>query len=150
MKKILALIFILAIFYGLNQYDDARSRPVNTEPNRPVPAQPAESKIANAFQQQISGIDVEGFGEVIKTLPDDQSGSRHQKFLLKLTAKQTLLISHNIDIAQRIDNLQRGDIVHFKGVYEWNAQGGVVHWTHRDPQNRHTGGWLELNGRRYQ
>ena len=37
-----------------------------------------------------------------------------------------------------------------RGEYEWNARGGVVHWTDRDPSGRGPGGWLEHQGRRYQ
>jgi hypothetical protein len=35
---------------------------------------------------------------------------------------------------------KRGDRVAFRGEYVWNAQGGVVHWTHRDPKGG--GGWI--------
>jgi hypothetical protein len=109
-----------------------------------------EAKIVNAYQQQLSDIPVEGYGQVIKILPDDLSGSRHQKFLLKLPAGHTVLIASNIDLAPRINDLKRGDQVRFKGEYAWNNKGGVVHWTHHDPNGRHPDGWLEVDGKRYQ
>jgi hypothetical protein len=40
--------------------------------------------------------------------------------------------------------------VEFFGEYEWNAKGGVVHWTHHDPQGLHENGWLKHQGRLYQ
>ena len=43
-----------------------------------------------------------------------------------------------------------GDTVQFYGEYEWNKKGGVMHWTHKDPRNRHTHGWLKHNGRVYE
>ncbi|POP51984.1 DUF3465 domain-containing protein [Zhongshania marina] len=110
----------------------------------------AQDRLAEAFQRQLSDIQVGGSGRVIKILADDTKGSRHQKFILKLASGQTLLVAHNIDLAPRLDGLRLGDSVTFYGEYEWNKHGGVLHWTHHDPAGRHIGGWLELRGRRYQ
>ena len=93
---------------------------------------------------------VAGSGVVTRIQPDDNHGSRHQRFILTLDSGDTLLIAHNIDLAPRIDGLARGDRVAFYGEYEWNERGGVVHWTHHDPAGRHIGGWLEHKGRRYE
>jgi len=60
------------------------------------------------------------------------------------------LIAHNIDIAPKITNLSVGDIISFNGQYEWNDKGGVVHWTHHDPQGQHVAGWLNYLGHQYQ
>ena len=150
MKKIVALIVLLASIYWLNQYSNASSNPVAVQSNQTAQTAHTLSTITHAYQQQLSNVAVEGYGQVIKVLTDDNTGSRHQKFLLKLSTSQTILIAHNIDVAPRIENIQSGDIVYFKGEYEWNPKGGVVHWTHHDPQGTHAGGWLELNGKRYQ
>jgi hypothetical protein len=82
-------------------------------------------------------------------LPDDLEGSRHQRFVLRLSSGQTLLVAHNIDLAPRISSLNRGDKVEFYGEYEWNAKGGVIHWTHHDPSGRHVGGWLKHDSKTY-
>ena len=84
-----------------------------------------------------------------KVLPDDRKGSRHQRFILTLDSGQTVLIAHNIDLAPRVPELKRGDVVQFKGEYEWNERGGVVHWTHHDPNGKHAPGWLRREGQRY-
>ncbi|EGR1448489.1 DUF3465 domain-containing protein, partial [Vibrio cholerae] len=96
-----------------------------------------DAALQQAYQSQQSDLQVQGFGQVAKVLPDDNDGSRHQKFILKLNSGQTLLVAHNIDLAPRIPNLKVGDSVEFYGEYEWNKKGGVLHWTHKDPQNRH-------------
>lgn len=89
-------------------------------------------------------------GTVSKMLPDDNDGSRHQRFLVRLPSGHTVLIAHNIDIAPRVNSLREGDQVTFFGQYEWNDKGGVVHWTHHDPQGRYSGGYLLHNGMTYQ
>lgn len=93
---------------------------------------------------------VEGEGTVAKLLPDDREGDRHQRILLRLSNGGTLLIAHNIDLASRVEGLREGDTLQFYGEFEWNDKGGVVHWTHHDPQRRHLDGWIKFEGRTYQ
>ncbi|EMQ20875.1 DUF3465 domain-containing protein, partial [Vibrio cholerae] len=109
-----------------------------------------DAVLQQAYQSQQSDLQVQGLGQVVKVLPDDNDGSRHQKFILKLNSGQTLLVAHNIDLAPRIPNLKVGDSVEFYGEYEWNKKGGVLHWTHKDPQNRHAHGWLKHNDQVYE
>ncbi len=109
-----------------------------------------EQAITDAYQNQLSDIQVSGSGEVSRILSDDNNGSRHQRFILRLSSGQTVLIAHNIDLAAKISNLKMGDVVQYFGVYEWNSKGGVIHWTHHDPAGQHVGGWLKHNGRKYQ
>jgi len=103
--------------------------------------------IAEAFRSRTSSVQVSGVGVVRRILPDDNEGSPHQRFILELSNGQTVLVSHNIDLAARLSSLDRGDTVEFFGEYEWNANGGVIHWTHHDPARRHVGGWLKHEGR---
>ncbi len=107
------------------------------------------SQIEQLHQERRSGVMVEAVGNVAKLLPDDVEGARHQRFIVRLASGHTLLISHNIDLAPRLDSLKLGDEVRFRGQYEWNARGGVVHWTHRDPRGETAGGWLQYAGRTY-
>jgi hypothetical protein len=92
---------------------------------------------------------VEASGTVDRILPDDHEGSRHQRFIVRLPDGATVLLSHNIDLAPRVEGLAIGSAVSFRGQYEWNERGGVVHWTHQDPGGRRPGGWIEHAGRRY-
>ncbi|MGR8929216.1 MAG: DUF3465 domain-containing protein [Gammaproteobacteria bacterium] len=110
----------------------------------------ADAILAEAYRQHSSDLQIEGQGKVVKLLPDDNQGSRHQRFIIRLDSGQTLLIAHNIDLAPKIQGLRVGDEVSFFGEYEWSKKGGTLHWTHRDPGGRHVDGWLRHAGRMYQ
>lgn len=109
--------------------------------------------IYQAYQAQNPNqkIQVLGCGQVIKTLKDDNDGSRHQKILVRLDGypQITILIAHNIDLAPRLDKLKAQTPIQFYGEYIYNDKGGVVHWTHKDPAARHQDGWLDYQGQRY-
>lgn len=109
-----------------------------------------DAVIENAFANRLGNLQVTGQGAVVKNLADDSDGSRHQRFIVRLDSGRTLLVSHNIDLAPRIDALRVGDTVAFYGEYEWNPKGGVIHWTHHDPQGRHPAGWIKHDGQIYQ
>lgn len=106
--------------------------------------------IDKAYHEKRSDVQVQGSGKVIKILSDDNKGSRHQRFILKLPSNLSILVAHNIDLAPRINDLKTGDIVEFYGEYEWNNKGGVIHWTHHDPRKKHKDGWLKHKGKIYE
>ncbi len=109
-----------------------------------------DAVLQRAFDERAHDLQVRGVGKVWRTLADDTKGSRHQRFILQLASGQRLLVAHNIDLAPRIPDLQKGDEVAFYGEYEWNERGGVIHWTHHDPGGRHIDGYLQHRGKRYQ
>lgn len=109
-----------------------------------------DAELMEAYQNGESDLIVEGVGRVERLLADDLQGSQHQRFILRLASGQSLLVSHNIDVAPRINTLREGDEVRFRGEYEWNERGGILHWTHDDPKDWHADGWLEHNGVRYE
>ena len=144
MKK---LLIVLLIGFGIYGYLQNNSNIVSSFTKEGINSNQA---ISNAYQNRLSDIQVRGSGKVSRILSDDNKGSRHQRFILRLSSGQTLLVAHNIDLAPRINNLQNGDSVQFYGEYEWNSKGGVIHWTHHDPGSQHVGGWLKHNGRKYE
>ncbi len=81
-------------------------------------------------------------------LSDDRDGAAHQRFVIKLRNGQTLLIAHNIDLAARVP-LGMGDRIRFRGMYEANDLGGLVHWTHDDPMGHEKGGYVQYRTRTY-
>ncbi|HKR22041.1 MAG TPA: DUF3465 domain-containing protein [Pyrinomonadaceae bacterium] len=105
-------------------------------------ASDVDDSIGRAFANRSSDIQVEGEGTVTRILADDLDGSRHQRFIVQLASGLTVLITHNIDVAPRIDALEVGDSVRFSGEYVWNEKGGLIHWTHHDPRGRHVSGWV--------
>ncbi len=110
----------------------------------------ASDPLSQAFRERRHNVQVSGEGTVARLLADDNQGSRHQRFLLRLPSGQTVLIAHNVDLAPRLEDLRAGETIAFSGEYEWNERGGVIHWTHRDPGGRHAAGWLRRGGRLYQ
>ncbi|HEY0268021.1 MAG TPA: DUF3465 domain-containing protein [Methyloradius sp.] len=110
----------------------------------------ADQAIQQASDSHTAHVQVQSTGQIIKLLSDDSDGARHQRFIIRLNNGLTLLIAHDIDIAPKIPNLTVGDMIAFNGQYEWNDKGGVVHWTHHDPQGRHIAGWLNYQGHQYQ
>ncbi len=153
MKKILIIIVICIGAYAVvSRYPDNYSTDSIKALRHLEKAElsASDKALKSAFDNKISGIQIDGSGKVTKILPDDIQGSRHQRFILTLNSKQTLLIAHNIDLAPKIESLKVGDHVRFYGVYEWNSKGGVIHWTHHDPNGRHEDGWLNHGGKLYQ
>jgi hypothetical protein len=104
--------------------------------------------VNRAYGKRDTGSWIEDTGIVRRLLSDDNDGSRHQRFILDLRGQLTLLIAHNIDIASRIP-LGLGDRVYFRGIYEWNELGGLVHWTHHDPHGVEDGGHIRYRTRTY-
>lgn len=142
---LIAALLLIAGFQALQLEQRAETSSSATAEST---ARTDESALQRAFEQRRSNVQVEGEGVVTQVLSDDNKGSRHQRFILRLPHGQTVLVAHNIDLAPRLENLQIGDTVRFFGEYEWNDKGGVLHWTHHDPQRRHVGGWLEHDGKR--
>lgn len=140
MKKLLAPALLLA---AVALYQLAGG----TTPSALAPAAQADNAaIVRAIEARAEDVWVEGEAPVAKLLPDDTEGSRHQRFIVRLASGHSILIAHNIDLAPRVSPLQAGDTVSFRGEYVWNAKGGVLHWTHHDPQGRHAGGWIQREG----
>ena len=155
MKKIIFLIIAAILVYGFFQERGVSIPEIRVISIPEIPfsissSSNSDSVLQSAYNNRKSNKQVKGKGVVIRMLSDDLQGSRHQRFILKLDSGQTLLIAHNIDLAPRINGLRSGDKVEFYGEYEWNSKGGVIHWTHHDPNKRHVAGWLKHDGRTYQ
>ena len=149
LQKLILICFIAFFSVGCKQSIERAPAPL-TEVSQSASVGAENEKIVQAFKQHKSNVEVEGKGIVTKILADDNSGLRHQKFLVKISPEQTLLFAHNLDLAPRIAQLAIGDTIEFKGEYVYNPKGGIVHWTHKDPNGHHAAGWLKHNGKVYE
>jgi hypothetical protein len=146
-KKSLLLTLFLALCLSACQPSNADSTQIPAVKNSTAINDNAQ--IEQAFNTKRSDVQVSGKGIVNKLLNDDNKGARHQKFLVKINAQQTLLFAHNIDLAPRVP-LAVGDEISFYGEYVYNPKGGIIHWTHHAPRGDHVAGWIMHNGIKYQ
>jgi hypothetical protein len=113
-------------------------------------AQPDDAAIVSDFHNHQSNVEVTADGTVVRLLPDRTSTTgTHEQFIVKLASGDiTIQVEHNISIAARVP-VALGDRVIVHGEYIWNAQGGLIHFTHHDPQGSHEGGYIQDNGKTY-
>ena len=122
--------------------------PADTELPTPDSAGDSSNVVQAAYAAKRSRVWLETEGQVTRILSDDNEGSRHQRFILAVGGGHTVLIAHNIDLADRVP-VSQGDSVSLRGRFEWNDRGGVIHWTHHDPDGTQKGGWILANGELY-
>ncbi|ALH95646.1 DUF3465 domain-containing protein [Acinetobacter equi] len=140
----IAVLILVAIYFALDGIEKNKNLE-STQNNQIQQDVRGLAIIEHAYKNKLESIQVQSVGTVKVLLPDDNKGSRHQKFILELDNGQTVLVAHNIDLAPRIPNLSRGDRVDFYGEYEYSSKGGVIHWTHHDSKGSHIDGWLKHN-----
>ena len=118
-KKQLAAFIIVAVFaiYQYYQKEQAGITPGDQHGD--------SSSDVSQIKNWRSGQWVQLDATVNRVLQDDTEGSRHQRFIIKLNNRQTLLVAHNIDLAKRIP-VHKGDSVSLRGRFEPNNRGGVV------------------------
>ena len=136
-RRALGLLIVAAVAYGSSLL--SCGKPGNLE----------ELALGQAHERQLSDVLVQGGGRVKMVLGDDTRGARHQHLLVEVPEGFTVKIAHNIDLATRVPAVV-GETLEFRGVYEFNEKGGVVHWTHEDPDGKHSGGWIRHRGRVYE
>jgi hypothetical protein len=136
-RRALTLLVVAAVAYASSQVTCGKQSHLE------------ELTLAQAHDRQLSDVMIQSEGRVKLVLGDDTRGSRHQHLLVEVPEGFTVKIAHNIDLATRVPAVV-GETLEFRGVYEFNEKGGVVHWTHRDPDGKHPGGWIRHKGRVYE
>ena len=154
-----ALLLVVLAVAGLRVVLGRWSHPDGAPPGAAPPASvipapthpatiPGNDALLAAARARRSDVEVLAGGRVTRLLADDREGSRHQRFLVRVADTLTVLAAYNLDLGARVP-VTVGDSVTLRGEYVWNDRGGLIHWLHRDPANRHEPGWVELRGRRY-
>lgn len=111
---------------------------------------PDDAAVVSDFQNHRSQLEVTADGTVIRLFPDRTGSSgTHEQFIIRLRDKDvTVEIEHNISIGARVP-VAVGDQVVVHGEYIWNAQGGLIHFTHHDPEGTHESGYIIDKGKTY-
>ncbi len=105
-------------------------------------------QIMDAVANKRAGVTVQHWGTVTRVMPDEGAGSRLQKFIVMLENGHMLLFAHDTSVAPRAP-LAAGQRIEFRGRFDWNDVGGLVHRTHHDPQMVFEDGWLKHEGKVY-
>ena len=107
-----------------------------------------------AWRDGLSNVEVTAHGSVARILGsrDGRSGP-HLGFLLHLSGSEgrglTVRVEDNLDLTGPIV-LHEGDDATIRGEYIYDARGGLIHYTHRDPRGRHAAGYVQVEGHLYQ
>ena len=125
------IIYIFLITIGFQTYACKSSDPTGAD------------KALYLFEKKEDRIWLKVEGSVIQILPDDVTGTRHQRFIIETEKGQSILINHNIDIAQRVP-IENGTRLIISGEYLWNTKGGSMHYTHRNTNIRKRSGYIKV------
>lgn len=93
-----------------------------------------------AFHDRDTGAWLTVSGKIIQLLPDEYGSLQHQRFIVRCASGLTVLIVNDVSIGTRVP-VADGDMVAVHGLYVWNSQGGLVHFTHR-AEGGGAGGWI--------
>jgi hypothetical protein len=105
------------------------------------------TQVTPAFESHRSGIWLALSARVMRVLPDTDGTHVHQRFIVACSSGQTVLIVNDVSIGERVP-VSINARVTVRGQYIWNAEGGLVHFTHHAVGSLQ-GGWILYQGRLY-
>jgi hypothetical protein len=109
---------------------------------------PGFMTVQDAYRYHQTGMMAEVTGTVARVLLGDKDDTRNQKFIIRLTNGQSLLVLHDQVSGDRVP-VKVDDTVLVRGEYQWSETGGTLRFTQRDYSPRRMHGWIEHEGRRY-
>jgi cold shock CspA family protein len=103
-SRLWPLFLVVLVVYGYSEYSQRSSELLETQNTgqtlneRSATSQSpqtsnSDTALSNAYENRTSNLQIEGGGRVVKLLSDDNDGSRHQRFIVRLTSGQTLLVA---------------------------------------------------------
>ena len=112
------------------------------------PARPDnQALIADLHRGRAAEVTVQG--PVVGLLSDGNGpDGPHQRFRVDLGQSVVVEVDHNLTLAPRVP-IAVGSTVIVHGQFEPDPGRPVIHYTHH-PTGAHEGGWIQLNGHRYQ
>lgn len=110
--------------------------------------EPGFMTVHDAYRYHQTGMMAEVTGTVARLLADDKDDPRNQKFIIRLTNGQSLLVLHDRVAAKPVP-VKVNDTVLVRGEYQWTETGGTLRFTQRDYSARRRHGWIEHQGQRY-
>lgn len=110
--------------------------------------------VYDAWRAARSHVEVTAEGTIARVLGTRAGPSgAHEGFLLHLAGAGgrglTVRVEDNVALTGAIP-LAEGEHVEVRGEYIFDARGGIVHYTHRDPRGRHAAGYVLAGGKLYQ
>lgn len=149
MKLSLALVVLslVSVSYARPNKSKEPRQPISTVETSAVSE--GDAAIVKAINNRKTMQFVEGENmTVVKLLPDDRSGLKHQKFVVETSAGQKMTLIYNLDMCERVP-AEVGDKVGAGGMFLWTQSGPILHWLHHDPRGNRQDGYIELDGKFY-
>lgn len=158
LKKQIMFIFAIVLSFGgasFNQVAEARRQGQGQDQRQDQSRQgisqvidehSSDSDIIRAVNDQRRVDFVEGGSLVVsKVLPDDRSGLKHQKWVVRLSNGKEMEAVYNLDMCPRVP-INVGDKIAMGGQFVWTNKGALLHWLHHDPRGNRPDGFVYAKG----
>jgi hypothetical protein len=107
---------------------------------------PDNAAVCQAVTAGASHVEVVARGIVTQMLGSSTgAGGAHEGLMMRLNSDcgQTVRVEINTDFTGVVP-VRVGQPITVKGEYETDPDGGVIHWTHRDPRGHHDSGFVQV------
>lgn len=110
---------------------------------------PDNDRLERIFADGETGVWVSGHGTVSQVPSDETGASPSQRLVVRISDGLSVVVRHELEHSARVP-AEKGDTVAFQGRYTWDGRGGLVAYTYAAEDQPGGGGWIELDGQRYE